>query len=67
MLRPAAGGPPPAATIGAQWAHFAAVGIWLGGLAALLLAVRGAPSATKAAAVRRFSSIAGVGLLVVVA
>ena len=55
----------PAATVSAQWAHFAAVGIWLGGLAALLLGVRGAPSADKSAAVRRFSRIAGAGLLVV--
>lgn len=55
----------PVATVGAQWAHFAAVGIWLGGLAALLLGVRGAPSADKAAAVHRFSRIAGAGLLVV--
>jgi copper transport protein len=54
------------ASIATQWAHFAAMGVWLGGLAALLFAVRGAASTTKAAAVRRFSSIAVVGLLVVV-
>src|SRR4029077_13569653 len=40
-------------------------GIWLGGLAALLLGTRGAPSTAKTAAVRRFSAIAAVGLLVV--
>jgi copper transport protein len=50
----------------AQWAHFVAAGIWLGGLAALLLGVRGVPSAEKAAAVRRFSRIAAAGLLIVV-
>jgi len=57
----------PAATVGIQWAHFAAVGVWLGGLAALLLGVRGAPSPTKAAAVRSFSRIAAAGLFVVAA
>lgn len=50
----------------AQWAHFVAVGVWLGGLGALLLGVRGAPSAEKATAVRRFSRIAAAGLLIVV-
>jgi copper transport protein len=49
-----------------QWAHFSAVGIWLGGLLALLLGVRGAPSSAKAAAVRRFSTIAAFALVVVV-
>ncbi len=53
--------------IAAQWAHFAASGIWLGGLAALLFAVRGAASETKAAAVRRFSTVAGAGLIAVIA
>jgi copper transport protein len=61
----AAGRWPPVATIAIQWLHFAASGIWLGGLAALLLGVRGATSADKAASVRRFSTIAGVGILVV--
>ena len=54
-------------TVSAQVAHFAAAGIWLGGLAALLLGVRGEPSAEKAAAVRRFSAVALVALLVVFA
>ena len=61
----AAGQWPHAATVGAQLVHFAAVGIWLGGLAALLVGSRGAPTATKTAAVRRFSTIAAGGLLVV--
>jgi copper transport protein len=56
----------PAAHVAAQWAHFAAVGVWLGGLAALLLGLRGAPSPEKAAAVRRFSGLAGAALLIVV-
>jgi copper transport protein len=51
--------------VAAQWAHVTAVGVWLGGLAALLIAVRGDPSAAKAAAIRRFSTFAGVGLIVV--
>ena len=63
--------PPPAArravSIAFQSTHFAAAGFWIGGLAALLLGVRGAPSAAKAAAVRRFSTVAAAGLLVVVA
>jgi copper transport protein len=63
----AAGNWLPAAGVAVQWAHFSAAGIWLGGLAALLLGVRGAPSATKTAAVRRFSNLAAVGLLVVAA
>jgi putative copper export protein len=56
---------PPASTVVIQWVHFAAAGIWLGGLAALLLAVRGEPSESRAAAVRRFSTVAAVGVLVV--
>lgn len=49
----------------AQWAHLAAVGVWVGGLAALLLGVRGAASERKGMAVRRFSMLAGVALAVV--
>ena len=55
-----------AGNLAAQWAHFAAVGIWIGGLAALLAGIRGAPSVEKTAAVRRFSTIAAVALLIVV-
>ena len=62
----ASGSWPSAITIAAQSAHVAAAGMWLGGLLALLLGVRGAPSAEKAAAAVRFSRIAAVGLLVVV-
>ena len=53
-------------TIAAQWTHAAAIGVWIGGLAALLLGTRGAPSSDKAAAVRRFSRIAAVALAIVV-
>jgi copper transport protein len=49
----------------AQWLHFLAVGVWLGGLAALLIGVRGAPSQAKATAVRRFSAVAAYALAAV--
>lgn len=54
------------AMVGFQWAHFAGVGVWIGGLAALLLGTRGAPRPDKGRAVRRFSTVAGVMLAVVV-
>lgn len=63
----AAGSWPSIVAIAAQSAHFAAAGVWLGGLAALLLGIRGAPSAAKAAAVRRFAAVALAALLVVFA
>jgi copper transport protein len=49
-----------------QSVHFAVAGVWLGGLAALLIGIRGAPSREKAGAVRRFSIIATVGFAVLV-
>lgn len=61
----AAGASRSALRIAEQWAHFSAVGIWLGGLVALLLGILGAPSSAKTAAVRRFSTIAAVALVVV--
>lgn len=53
------------ARVGAQWAHVAGAGVWIGGLAALLVGIRGAPSAAKARAVRQFSTVAGLALAVV--
>ncbi len=53
------------AAIGLQWLHFAAAGVWLGGLAALLAATRGAPDVEKTAAVQRYSTLAGVAIVVV--
>jgi copper transport protein len=50
-----------------QWLHFVAIGVWVGGLAALLVAVRGTPDAENARLVRRFSTAAGVALAVVAA
>ena len=51
--------------VGVQWLHVLGVGIWIGGLAALLLAVRGLPSSEKARAVRIFSTWAGLALALV--
>jgi copper transport protein len=53
------------AQVADQWLHFAGVGTWMGGLAALLIALRGEPGAEKAAAARRFSWVAGIALAVV--
>jgi copper transport protein len=49
-------------TVVAQWAHFMSIGVWLGGLAALLMAVGQRPSDAKAVAARRFSTAAGFAL-----
>lgn len=51
--------------VGSQWIHFVAVGVWIGGLAALLAGIRGESDATKAGAVRRFSTTAGFALAAV--
>jgi copper transport protein len=56
---------PVALNLIAQWAHILAAGIWIGGLLTLLLAVRGQPSEVTGRAVRRFSTIAGVAIVVV--
>ncbi len=62
----AAGGRwPVAMTLAAQWTHFAAAGVWVGGLVVLLAGVRG-PSAATQSAVRRFSSLAAACLVVTV-
>jgi copper transport protein len=63
----AAGQSPTAFNLLAQWLHVVAVGVWIGGLAALLPALRGVPSADKAAAARRLSTAAAVALVVVTA
>jgi copper transport protein len=62
----AAGTWPPVLTVSAQVAHFAAAGVWFGGLAALLLGIRGEASAVKTAAVRRFAVVAAATLIIVV-
>jgi copper transport protein len=62
-----AGSWPPALTVVFQAVHLTVAGIWLGGLAALLLGTRGEPSPAKSDAISRFSLIAGAGLATVVA
>ena len=49
-----------------QWVHFVAIGAWVGGLVWLLLGLRGQEAADRAAAVRRFSRIATLGIGAVV-
>jgi copper transport protein len=63
-----AGGQSPAMfNLLAQWLHVVAVGLWIGGLAAVLLGVRGLPSPDRAAAARRLSTTALITLVVVAA
>jgi copper transport protein len=50
-----------------QYLHLSAIGVWIGALAALLLALRGEASDQKARRVRRFSALAGWTLLLVAA
>ena len=50
-----------------QWAHIVAAAVWIGGLLVLLLAVRGEPSDVSGQVVRRFSTTAGVAIIVVAA
>jgi copper transport protein len=45
-----------------QSIHLLAVGLWMGGLVALMLSIRGATSDEKAIAAKRFSRWAGIGL-----
>jgi len=52
--------------IGTQLVHFAAASVWIGGLAALLVGIRGLDPQDRARAVRRFSTVAGLTLAVVV-
>ena len=49
-----------------QWAHFMAVGLWVGGLALVAMRLRGRRGSPPVAEIRRFSTIAGWSLLVVV-
>jgi copper transport protein len=56
---------PTAISAGSQWAHVVAAGVWIGGLAALLLGLRGAGESDRSAAVRRFAIVAAGGIGVV--
>jgi copper transport protein len=62
-----AGGQSPAAmNLLLQWLHVVSVGVWIGGLAALLLSLRSLDGERRGAAVRRMSTAAAVALAVVV-
>jgi copper transport protein len=50
------------AEIGLQWLHLIAVGLWLGGLIALLAELRGPATPAKGELARRFAVLAGLGL-----
>jgi copper transport protein len=65
MTGHAAAGSLSAVQVAVQWLHIAAAGLWIGGLAAILLHVRGGPSDQKGLTVRRFSRWAGYALAVV--
>ncbi len=64
-LSHAASEPNPQAEIALQWLHLAAIGLWLGGLMALLTQLRGPVAPAKADVARRFAVLAGLGLAVV--
>ena len=51
----------------AQALHIAAVGVWIGGIAALLVVLRHRPEAERAHTARRLSTLAAVSLVVVAA
>jgi copper transport protein len=51
----------------AQWVHMCAIGVWVGGLAWLLLGIRGQSREERATAVEAFSRLATVTLVVVLA
>jgi copper transport protein len=53
--------------IASQWLHGLAAGAWMGGLAALLLILRGTPADERIATARRFSTWAGIALALVIA
>jgi copper transport protein len=62
-----AGGQSPAAfNLLMQWLHVVAVGVWIGGLAALLLCLRGLEREHRLRVVRRMSAAAAAALLLVV-
>lgn len=52
--------------VGVQAVHFLAAATWIGGLAALLVGIRGSPAPEKSAAAKRYSTVAGAALGVLV-
>ena len=63
----AAAGALPLVNSGIQALHIVAAGLWIGGLAALVLTLRAEPSDDRARAVRRFSLLATAGIATVTA
>jgi copper transport protein len=57
----------PALEIGLQWFHFMAASVWMGGLLLAFLAVRARRSDAPVAEVRRYSTLAGYAVVVVLA
>jgi copper transport protein len=53
-------------TVGVQWLHLVSVGVWIGGLVWLLVAVRRGDPGRGPGLARRFSTVAGYTLVVVV-
>jgi copper transport protein len=53
------------AEIAVQWFHLTSVGLWLGGLLALLSQLRGPATPEKSELARRFAGLAGFGLALV--
>ncbi|MCX6371604.1 MAG: copper resistance protein CopC [Actinobacteria bacterium] len=56
-----------AVNVAAQWVHMTGIGVWVGGLAWLLLGIRGMTKPERAGAVGAFSRVATVTLGVVLA
>jgi len=54
-----------ALNLGDQWLHVVAVGAWIGGLPWLLLGLRGLAAPARVTAVRRFSALATIALVIV--
>jgi copper transport protein len=53
--------------VGVQWVHLLAVGVWIGGLLWLVMMLRASSGDDRAQTVRRFSTLAGFALAVVLA
>ncbi len=52
--------------IATQLVHFTAAAVWIGGLAALVVGIRGEADEKRARAVRRFSTVAGLALAILI-
>ena len=61
----AAAAPLPVLNIAIEWLHFVAVGAWIGGLAGILVELRGSPREEQGRVFARFSRWATVGIVVV--